>query len=113
MTLASLQNVPQSDHDWLIFAFANQAHHSLLDAALQKQKGVNNPPTVLDPIAFFDFENWLRRHAQSHSVYDQTLSILATDLTAVDIKDKEQLTHWVFGHWTAHQQEAAKLGVAQ
>ena len=113
MTIASLPNVPANEHDWLIFAFANQDHHALLNAALKTQRGVSNPTTVLDPIAFFDFENWLRRHAQSHSVYDQTLSILSTDLTAVDINDKQQLEHWIFGHWTAHQQEAARLGVAQ
>lgn len=113
MTLATLQNVPQTDQEWLAFSFANQDHHNLLNAALNTQKGVNNPPTVLDPIAFFDFQNWLRRHAQAHSVYDTTLNLLASDFTSVDIKDKNQLEAWIFLHWSDHQQVAAKLGVSQ
>lgn len=113
MTLASLQNVPQNDQEWLTFAFANQDHHNLLNDALRVQKNVVNPQTILDPIAFFDFENFLRRHAQNHSVWDQVLGIIPTDLTAVDINNKEQLTSWIFGHFSDHQQAASRLGVSQ
>lgn len=113
MTIATLQNVPQSERDWLAFAFANQDHHNLLNQALQAKTGVNNPPTVLDPIAFFDFENWLRRHAQQHLVYDNTLNLFAPDLTALNIRNKEELTSWVFLHYQDHQQAASILGAPQ
>ena len=111
MTLARLQNVPQDEHDWLSFAFSNSNSHFRINNALRTQFNIINPQTILDPIPQFDFLNWLRRHAQQHSVMDQTLGILQSDLTAVDIKDPKQLQDWIFVQFGEHKQAADKLGI--
>ena len=111
MTIASMYSVPQSEADFMTFSFANQDHHRLVVTSLNKQ-GYDLTTYQLDPVPTFDLATWLQRHQQAHNDLNSALGTTGTDLTDLDIKNKQQLSAWIFLHVQEHIQWQNKTGIA-
>jgi hypothetical protein len=59
---------------------------------------------VLDPIAGFDRDNWLRRHQTAHNDMNEVLGIAGNDLSDVDFKNPKELQAWINLHAQEHLQ---------
>ena len=67
---------------------------------------------VLDPIPFFQLENWLRRNQESHQGFNQALGLTNTDLTALDPTNESEVAAWVNEEYQQLYSAYAALGIS-
>ncbi len=111
MSLANIFNTPDSDEDFMVWAFSNMDQHRRIVAAISAQKKVDLSLFPLDPITMDDIEGWARQHQEAHNNFTQALGIGGVDLTDVNLKDPGELAAWVRLHANEHQQAAQILGI--
>jgi len=112
MPIANLLNV-NSDAEFAGFSFSNADHHTLIVQNINLLLPASQALTfyILDPIADFDLQNWLRRHQQAHNDINLALSIQGTDLTDVDFQKSDQREAWAELHYVEHLQWQEATGI--
>lgn len=111
MALVGLLNLPRTDREWSKWSFSNADGHTRIIEAILTQRSVQLDTYILDPIAQFDRDNWLRRHQTVHNDMNEILGIAGNDLSDVDFKNVKELQAWVNLHAQEHIQANALLGV--
>lgn len=109
--LASLYNVFKDNIGLQQFSFANNDEHVRINEAVLKQRNIQLPTYILDPISASDPSNWLYMHQNIHNLMDSVLGIAGNDLSDVDFKNPEQLSSWIWLHAQEHYQAAQILGI--
>lgn len=114
MAIAALQNIPGTPEELAQWAFAHQAHHVDLNAAIYNQLNIALPQFVLDP---FDPSNedqmgtWSYLHQQMHENQNFILGLAGANLVDVDWSKPEELAAWVQLNFIEHLQASNILGV--
>jgi hypothetical protein len=102
MAIADLLQSPQEALDWAHFSFANAAHHHDIIRIIGRDQSKFLDEFVLDPIDKDGFTNWLFLHATMHRQMTAALGIQGYDLQQLDLKDPEDLAHWIGLHADEH-----------
>lgn len=111
MGLATLYNVPSDVNEMNMFSFNNMAEHTKIALTLFSKYNFSMPSFVLDPLPVFDPGNWLQQHQTLHNIMSSVLGVNSNDLTTVDLKNKNQLSEWIWLHAQEHFQAADILGL--
>jgi hypothetical protein len=114
MSLATLLNLPTTNHLIQQFSFANQdSHRKIADAVFAQMKGMVIPVFAVDPIPLFPggLLDWSLSHQAMHNVQNEILGIQGEDLTSLDFQDEAQLSSWILQHFNEHYLAESKLGV--
>lgn len=111
MTVLNLMNVPQTEPDFAAWSFANQDHHNRVTDFIQNSTGAPVTVRQVDPIALFDFQDWLQRHQQWHNDINAALGLAGFDLSDLDYKNKQQLEAWIRLHSQEHINWSTVSGV--
>jgi hypothetical protein len=110
--LALLLNVPKSLEDWARFSFHHRQSHELIVKAIAKQKSIDLPVYIVDPISFQEPRLFLEANQQFHQDMDNALGVQSTDLEDVNLQDERQLQSWIYLHWQEHVTAENALGIS-
>lgn len=111
MTVLSLMNPPTTPQDIASWSFANQDHHNRVTTNAQTLTGALITVRQIDPIAFFDLQDWLGRHQQWHNDINAALGLAGFDLSDLDFKNQKQLEAWTRLHVQEHVQWQTVTGI--
>lgn len=109
--LANLYNVPGSDQERAVWAFAHMAHHRDINAKIYLLIKVALPEYSLDPININDTGTWEYQHQLMHDAQNRLLGIQGQDLTGVNWKDQRLLNAWIFLNSSEHFQASNILEI--
>lgn len=109
--LASLLNVPATEHDWQRWSFANSADIVEISQALLAKKGVALPQFQLDPIPPGDRQLWLERNQSALSGINAALKLDGADVEFVNLDDPRELQGWIFTVYQQHYAARAALQI--
>lgn len=92
MGLVQLLSALATPEQVAAWSFSHARDHDEIDAALLAQLGVQSPPVQLDPLptgeALYGF---LLRHQEKHTAMNAALGLTGSDLTAFDLRRRDQL----------------------
>lgn len=114
MAIAAIANIPGTEEELAQWAFAHQAHHVDINAAIYRIFSVALPQYVLDPFSPANPEGmgiWIYQHQQMHANQDYILGISGYNLVDVDFTDRGQLANWIALNFNEHLQAADILSV--
>ena len=100
---------PQGMEEWFQ---AHARHHQAIIFAMRETKGVSLDDLGLYPVNATDLDNWLELHQRMHTQMNSALGIPGTDLSGLDLKDKNLLDAWMFQHFLQHQGAGQLCGMA-
>jgi hypothetical protein len=84
------------------WSFQHARDHDEIDAALFL-KGINSPPTPLDPMPPLEQTGaWLLRHQQKHTDMNAALQLSGSDLTKFDLSNHDQLLAFAGENFSEH-----------
>jgi hypothetical protein len=109
--IAALYNIPSDPPSMSRFAFHNRDQHRQVTAAVEAKFGLTLPEYPIDPIASWDFTNWLYNHQAMHNAVNGLLGTAGNDLTDVDPTKPDQLSAWIQLHAVEHVQWGNILGI--
>lgn len=109
--LPLLYNVPAVVREWNTWSWSHAASHKKILQAIAAQKGRNLTEYQVDPINFLDVGLFLNNNQQAHNDMLAVLGISGSDLTQVDIKDKNQLRAWIDLHADEHRDAEMALNI--
>jgi hypothetical protein len=110
VSLAQIQYPPPTDMGMEEWFQAHARHHEALNWAFKESQGVVLEDLNLYPVHEKDLDNWLQRHQQMHSALGQVSGVAGTDLTSLDLKDKNASDNWFFQHFLQHMGFAQASG---
>lgn len=99
---------PQGMEEWFQ---AHARHHEGILFALKETQGVNLDNLGLYPVNEKDLDDWLQRHQEMHTAMNRVFGISGTDLSGLDLKDKNKSDSWFFQHFLQHQSAAQSCGM--
>lgn len=94
--------------EWFL---AHDRHHEAIIDAVKIGRGIILEYNPLYPVNEADLENWLELHQQMHSDMTSLFGIAGTDLTGLDLRNKETSDAWFFQHFLQHQAVAQATGL--
>jgi hypothetical protein len=109
--LADLYNVPVTDDERAIWAFAHMAHHRDINRRIYELVKVSLVEYPLDPIDVNNTGDWEYQHQIMHDSQNQLLGIQGNDLTGVQWKDMTLLEGWIFLNRFEHYRASSILGI--
>ena len=112
MALATLLNIPQTEEEQKVWAFAHQDQHvKIVNALFQKNSSVVLPIYILDPMPTgTDMETWLSLNQAAHGDFSSVLGLENNDLSTVDWKQPDQVSSWIRLHFQSHYDAQNALG---
>ncbi len=109
--LPGLLNLPIGDRALASWSFNHADEHIQIITTIHRRGGVALTQRILDPIANFDFKNWLWAHQQTHNEMNAVLGIQGANLSQLNFDDKDELDAWAQLHFVEHQEANFKLGI--
>jgi len=109
--LPGLLNMPFGQQAMTTWSFNHADEHTQIILAITRKGGPALTQRILDPIANFNFKNWLWSHQQTHNEMNSILRIQGSNLSDVDFEDQDELDAWVQLHYAEHSQANLKLGL--
>ena len=109
--LAQLLNVPETEHDWSIWGWANFDVNNQIRQAIKDQKGLTLPEYQLEPIPWNDIDTWLDNNQQAHIDFTSALGIQSSDLLHTDLQDRNQRAAWIWLNFSECQWACQQLKI--
>ena len=112
MSLPYLYARPDTEDDWMSWAFNHAANHYDWIPAVGTRKGITGlQQFVLSPIDPNDLGMWLYNHQVAHDQINAALGTSGYNLLELDWKDPDQFAMWLRQNGDEHVRISAALGV--
>lgn len=111
MSLAQILYPPPTERGMEEWFHAHDRHHEAIIGAVKATQNIVLTYNPLYPVNQTDLEDWLKQHQQMHSDMTQLFQVAGTDLTGLDLRDKESADAWFFQHFLQHQAVAQAVGL--
>jgi hypothetical protein len=112
MGLASLAFVPNTQAEFQVWSFSNQASHRDIAEAIFRLNATNVSVYCVDPFDPENLGNWPWLHQAMHDQMFTAAGLPTSyDLTGIDWQDPEVVQNWVAAHSDDHNRISAFLGL--
>lgn len=112
MSLAQITYPPPTEWGMEEWFQAHARHHEAIVGAVKETFRVQLSSLGLYPVNPADLTDWLLRHQQMHQEMNSLLNIAGTDLTGLNLKDKNASDAWFFQHFLQHQSAGELCGMS-
>jgi len=106
-----LLNVPKNQDDLNRWSFNHAQDHLEIIQAIQKAGKGSLIQYQIDPIAYNNPSEFLRRHAQTHTDMNAALGLQSIDLSETDFSDPNVFSAWVYSNYQEHNNVHLALGI--
>ena len=107
----SLLNVPKNIDELNRWSFNHAQDHLLIIQTIKQQGGPSLIQYQIDPIAYNNPSEFLRRHAQTHTDMNEALGLQSIDLSETDFSDPNVFAAWVYSNYQEHNNAHLKLQI--
>ena len=103
--------MPSTQDELNTWSATHATHHLLIIQTIFSLTGQQLQEYVIDPIDPTNAEGWLLQHQFMHNQMDAVLGIQGYDLLDVDLKDRNELSGWIWLNAQEHYQAANILEI--
>lgn len=111
MSLANLQEMPETENQWSVWTFAARTEITKIRQAIQAQKGIILNEYCIDPLSPPYAKDFLQNVNRMSQDFSAALGLQAEDLTDTDFNNKEKFGEWVNSFYQQVYSAEQQLGI--